>query len=216
MKKGIITFMAMILCVSLLAGCSKSVPVEDSVDALYNVFLLGDYEKAIEFGMLTSEEVEELNDKMVNTTKNTFKSMLKSSGLSVVSDEKLDDLSKEYMNIFKKLSYEISTESSDKETSKVKFKTTYVKLEDALLKAAEDTMKEVQNRKISDNKKISELLIDNLIKEMKSLEVSTDKKEITLDFELKKFESAGKTKKLWVPKNAFEFGSKIGQISTGQ
>jgi uncharacterized protein YegJ (DUF2314 family) len=82
-------------------------------------------------------------------------------------------------------------------------------------KAANDTLSDVQSNQVSDKAKISEVYINKLIENFKSLTPSSDVKANTFEFEKVNMNLGEKTEEVWIPKDSISFGATLGNMSIG-
>ncbi|MGL4107281.1 hypothetical protein [Clostridium sp. LP20] len=217
-NRTLVLGLVMILTTSLFfVGCiGESKQADKVAEAIYDLFILEDSTKIEGIGF-SKEEVEKSN-----MTKAIYmeesKKELEGEKL-IVTDEELETLYVVLKERLKKLTVTTEIISEDKETTVVKVKTTFLYLKDAAIEAGEYTLKEAQNvEAISESdyyNKISNIYISKYIDNIKILEPSVAVKEKTFEFEKQYVKNEDNTIKLWVPKDAKEFGEVTMQMCLG-
>jgi len=152
-KPSILCIVMLLSLSSIFLGCSKkTIPIEQTTKAFYDLVILQDSTEFEKLGA-TNEEITSFAETQKKSMNEAIKEGFEQAGLSI-TDEQLDEIYKAQIEALRKLKPTIEVVSSDKEVSKVKISTTYVNIVDASNKASDDTISEVQSKQISDMEKI--------------------------------------------------------------
>jgi hypothetical protein len=163
---------------------------------------------------MSDNDLTAISESQSKLIKESTKSNFVIGGLPI-TDEQLEEIYQSQMEALRKLTANIEVVSSDKETSQVKISTTYIDMIGADTKAANDALSVVQSNQISDKAKISEIYINKLIENFKSLTPSSDVKANTFEFEKVNMNLGKKTEEVWIPKDSISFGATLGNMSIG-
>ncbi|MBU3107936.1 DUF5105 domain-containing protein [Clostridium gasigenes] len=210
LKKNLIILMIIFMFPTLLVGCKTKVTPAESAKIWFDFGVKGDKSGLSTIGA-TEAQVSALKDLQESTYKKELKSGFEISGLKI-EDAQVDQIFKAYMEALNKVSVTTEVVSEKGESSEVKISSTYINLVALSEKAGTDAVNEFKNSTITNQEeltnKISEVFINNLIKEFKNAVPSDSPKELTSTFVIKE--------KIWVPENEVEFGESAAKLATGQ
>lgn len=213
--KSSILCIVMLLSLSLIfLGCSKkTIPIEQTTKAFYDLVILQDSTEFKKLGA-SDEEIASIAEMQKKSMNEATKDGFVQAGLPI-TDEQLDEIYKVQIEALRKLKPTIEVVSSDKEISQVKISTTYVNMVEASTKAGEDTVSEVQSKQISDMNKVSEIFIKKIIENINALTPSTDVKSNTFELEKVLMKFGNKTEEVWAPKDSTSFGNDLANMCIG-
>jgi hypothetical protein len=213
-KPSILCIVMLLSLSSIFLGCSKkTIPIEQTTKAFYDLVILQDSTEFEKLGA-TNEEITSFAETQKKSMNEAIKEGFEQAGLSI-TDEQLDEIYKAQIEALRKLKPTIEVVSSDKEVSQVKISTTYVNIVEASNKASDDTISEVQSKQISDMEKISEIFIKKIIEYISALTPSTDVKSNTFEFEKVIMDFGNKTEEVWAPKDSTSFGDDLVDMCIG-
>ncbi len=211
MKKYLSSLLIVCMTVLTLTGCGKpALMPEESILALYNLYILEDSEGALALGMSESDVTSILTsfDKALTES---LKNNITSAGL-VMEDAEVAEIVAARKAALKKMNATCELVSSTEETAVVVLKTTYFDESALDQKAANDALLASQE---SDAASEEELLLaatkayaKNLIDGYLSVTPSADYREITIDCTFKN--------NVWLPANMSSFGKDLGIAISGQ
>ncbi len=210
LKKNLIILMIIFMFPTLLVGCKTKVTSAESAKIWFDTVIKGVTSDLSSIGA-TEDEVSTLKDLQESTYKKELKNGFEISGLKI-EDAQVDQIFKAYMEALNKVSVTTEVVSEKGESSEVKISSTYINLVALSEKAGTDAVNEFKNSTITNQEeltnKMSEVFINNLIKEFKNAVPSDSPKELTSTFVIKE--------KMWVPENEVEFGEAVAKLATGQ
>ena len=212
--KKIISFFLLIMCICFTSlGCSayKDVSAEESVLALYKLYIQCDGEDANKFLGLTDEEVETLLDDLKSDFVSTMKLNFLGAGLTL-TDEEAEELFNIQVNALKKLSPTISVESESEEEITIKLSTSCINLNEIYTTAATDIIAEAEN---ASKDELSKLLLENLTELLTSAEPSAETSEETFILEKQQVMINNKATTVWFPGDVIDFSSKLSSMCYG-
>lgn len=125
LEKSSILCMAMLFSLSLIfLGCSKkTIPIEQTAKAFYDLVILQDNAEFEKLGM-SDNDLTAISESQSKLIKESTKSNFVIGGLPI-TDEQLEEIYQSQMEALRKLTANIEVISSDKELSQVKISTTY-------------------------------------------------------------------------------------------
>ncbi|NKF06640.1 DUF5105 domain-containing protein [Clostridium gasigenes] len=210
LKKNLIILMIIFMFPTLLVGCKTKVTSAESAKIWFDTVIKGVTSDLSSIGA-TEDEVSTLKDLQESTYKKELKNGFEISGLKI-EDAQVDQIFKAYMDALNKVSVTTEVVSEKGESSEVKISSTYINSVALSEKAGTDAVNEFKNSTITNQEeltnKMSEVFINNLIKEFKNAVPSDSPKELTSTFIIKD--------KIWVPENEVEFGEAVAKLATGQ
>ncbi|WP_346847090.1 MULTISPECIES: hypothetical protein [unclassified Clostridium] len=213
-KPSILCIVMLLSLSSIFLGCSKkTIPIEQTAKAFYDLVILQDSAEFEKLGV-TNDEITSMAEIQKKSMNEVTKAGFVQAGLPI-TDEQLDQIYNVQIEALRKLKPTIEVVSSDKEISQVKISTTYVNMVEASTKAGDDTISEVQSKQISDMTKVSEIFIKKIIENINALTPSTDVKSTTFEFEKVKMNFGKKTEEVWVPKDSISFGNDLANMCIG-
>ena len=219
MKKLISLVLLIVSFSILILGCSqkKEISAEQTAQALYNLYILGDGEESEKIG-LTDDEINFILDQQkVNEITNISTNFM-NAGLPI-SDKELENLYKLQKDSLKKLTVDISIEEISEERITLKLSTNYIDILELDNKAAleaiamaEDLTTDVSELSKSD---LSKLYIEKLNENLKSVEPSSQMLEATFTFTKEKFLIDNKAVDVWFPDEPEIFAQTLVNMAVG-
>lgn len=203
----------MLICITLLTltGCfSPKLSAEESVLALYDLYILGDSSGVIELGM-TEEDVAAALDTYDQSLADTLSTNMASAGLTVEASS-IDEIVAARKEALKAMTVSCELVSSDGNSAVVLLKTTY--FDEAALdeKAANDAVAAMEESNLTDYDELlaigSETYVQNLIDGYLAVTPSEEIKEITVNCTL--------SDRVWLPEDMSAFGKELGLVISGQ
>lgn len=208
--------MAILMCMSFMGCGTETVKGDKVANAFYNMFVKQDLSEIKEIG-ITDED----GQKAIETYKDEIKSQTKlnfTKSSLTISDEDLNRIVNAELDLFKKLSAEITIESEDKDSCTVKVSTTYADINTLDENAANEAANEVLAMNLKSQKEINQKLvstyIDKLVSAFENAESSTEKNEKTFTFKKEKLDCNGTVKNVYTPEDYSSFGEALGNMIT--
>ena len=201
-----------ILCLlPILSGCGRTKPTAaDSVQAIYDMYILRETSGAAKLGM-TVEDIANALNAYDNALSEAIRSNFSDSGLEI-SEETMDEICQARRDALARMHAECTLTSEEGQTALVTLSTTYFD-EDTLDKdAAYSAREEADAAGFTDYDEylnfIMEAYTRNLIEGYKSVTPSED----TLDIEV----TCIIVNNTWLPEDMTSFGSHLGAAVSGQ
>lgn len=202
--------LTMLLLSCVVTGCGNSITAKECAQIFWDMGV--EYDTSNVSKLNRKEEDEKVNiEKVKETEKDTLKNAYTAQGLTV-TDEQMAEFYNATLELFKKATVTIEEVSNDGKKAEIKYKTTYVDITKIATKASTEAVESVKTLGLTNQKEIkdkySELVMKNLVNEVKNATFSEDTKERTYTFT--------KQDKIWVPDNQETFGKKLGELVSGQ
>ena len=215
--------LAMVMLFSLtLTGCKKEAPVaaDKVAEAIFEMILKDDPSKAVElFGYADESEARAdmgLDGSVYEELAGEMTKQFSDAGVNI-TEEEMQDFIDAFMKMFSEVQFTAKVkESDDKAGTAVVTCTVNTFDPEALTQAMTEAMNEVDpNLLVEDmDAAFGQILsvMAGVIGEIKPTDKTAD---FDVDFELTDMDISGKTKKVWVPKDAAEFGNLISTTAMG-
>jgi len=212
MKKFPALFLSIGILITSISGCGFDEPElapDESVEAIYNLFVTGDDSGTIKLG-ISKEEITESLKNYDESVKNTLRENFVLDGLTV-DDTVIDQIYEARQNALKKMSADFKIVTEDDSNAEVLVSTTYFNETFLYESAIGHTLEKVENNDLSEELEYSTAFGDYyselLIEAYNSVTPSDDKKEITV--------FCTKQNGIWFPSDMSEFGDALGRIVSG-
>ncbi len=210
------------LCSLALTGCKKEAPVaaDKVAEAIFEMILKDDPSKAVElFGYADESEARAdmgLDGSVYEELAGEMTKQFSDAGVNI-TEEEMQDFIDAFMKMFSEVQFTAKVkESDDKAGTAVVTCTVNTFDPEALTQAMTEAMNEVDpNLLVEDmDAAFGQILsvMAGVIGEIKPTDKTAD---FDVDFELADMDISGKTKKVWVPKDAAEFGNLISTTAMG-
>jgi hypothetical protein len=218
LKKFITMLSATILTTGLvLTGCGeKTAPPEETAQAFYDLYVLGDSSKLEKMGVDKAEyetTIEEEKAGFKAATSTVFSNF-------TLSEDQLNKIVDAEMDALKKLTVKIETTSTEESKATVKMASTNVDISSAFTKALDEARTEVMGMNLTTQEeadtKLVEVSVNKIVDNLGKLEPSTDTKEESFTFIKEQLTVNGKSKDFWIPEDMTQFGTDLGSIITVQ
>ena len=202
MKKKVIALAMAVLMLGTLAltGCKKEAPVaaDQVAVALFNMILKDDASSVVElFGY--ADEAEARKDMGMN-----------------VSNEDAQAFIDAFLTMFKGVDMTAKVKSSDEKAGTAVVTCTISTFDsNALNEAMMKAMSDPSVMSIEDEDAAVSAMLKAISSAIAGLTPSGESADFDVDFELADMDVNGKTKKVWVPKDAEEFGNLISTTAIG-
>ncbi len=223
MKKKVIALaMAVLMLGTLaLAGCKKEAPVaaDQVAVALFNMILKDDASSVVElFGYADEAEARKdmgieggFYETMADEVVNQFTAM----GMNV-SNEDAQAFIDAFLTMFKGVDMTAKVKSSDEKAGTAVVTCTISTFDsNALNEAMMKAMSDPSVMSIEDEDAAVSAMLKAISSAIAGLTPSGESADFDVDFELADMDVNGKTKKVWVPKDAEEFGNLISTTAIG-
>lgn len=223
MKKKVIALaMAVLMLGTLaLAGCKKEAPVaaDQVAMALFNMILKDDASSVVElFGYADEAEARKdmgieggFYETMADEVVNQFTAM----GMNV-SNEDAQAFIDAFLTMFKGVDMTAKVKSSDEKAGTAVVTCTISTFDsNALNEAMMKAMSDPSVMSIEDEDAAVSAMLKAISSAIAGLTPSGESADFDVDFELADMDVNGKTKKVWVPKDAEEFGNLISTTAIG-
>ena len=223
MKKKVIALaMAVLMLGTLaLAGCKKEAPVaaDQVAMALFNMILKDDASSVVElFGYADEAEARKdmgieggFYETMADEVVNQFTAM----GMNV-SNEDAQAFIDAFLTMFKGVDMTAKVKSSDEKAGTAVVTCTISTFDsNALNEAMMKAMSDPSVMSIEDEDAAVSAMLKAISSAIAGLTPSGESAAFDVDFELADMDVNGKTKKVWVPKDAEEFGNLISTTAIG-
>ena len=210
------------LCSLALTGCKKEAPVaaDKVAEAIFEMILKDDPSKAVElFGYADESEARAdmgLDGSVYEELAGEMTKQFSDAGVNI-TEEEMQDFIDAFMKMFSEVQFTAKVkESDDKAGTAVVTCTVNTFDPEALTQAMTEAMNEVDpNLLVEDmDAAFGQILsvMAGVIGEIKPTDKTAD---FDVDFELTDMDISGKTKKVWVPKDAEQFGNQISTTAMG-
>ena len=210
------------LCSLALTGCKKEAPVaaDKVAEAIFEMILKDDPSKAVElFGYADESEARAdmgLDGSVYEELAGEMTKQFSDAGVNI-TEEEMQDFIDAFMKMFSEVQFTAKVkESDDKAGTAVVTCTVNTFDPEALTQAMTEAMNEVDpNLLVEDmDAAFGQILsvMAGVIGEIKPTDKTAD---FDVDFELTDMDISGKSKKVWVPKDAAEFGNLISTTAMG-
>ena len=211
MKKYLSSLLIIVISLLTLTNCSKpSLSPEQSIMALYDLYILENSAGAIELGM-SEEEVTNALTSYSQALTNSLTANIASAGL-VMDESLITEIVTARKTALKKMTATCELVSSDEETAVVLLKTTYFNEKELDETAANNALLTSQKSDAYLQEELLSIATDayakNLIDGYLAVTPSTDFKEIRIDCTLKN--------NVWLPDDMAAFGKNLGITISGQ
>lgn len=211
MKKIYTLLLAICLILPLVSGCGREKPTAaDSVEAIYNLYILRDESGVSALG-LSEKEITMALEAYDNALKESIRTNFSDSGLEM-NDETVEEICQARINALAKMNAEFKVTSEKNATAEVTLTTTYfdeVALDTDAAYAARDTADAAD---FTDYNEYLSFLMENytqnLIDSYGAVTPSEDTREITVECTI--------IDNTWLPKDMASFGSQLIQAVSGQ
>ena len=223
MKKKVIALaMAVLMLGTLaLAGCKKEAPVaaDQVAVALFNMILKDDASSVVElFGYADEAEARKdmgieggFYETMADEVVNQFTAM----GMNV-SNEDAQAFIDAFLTMFKGVDMTAKVKSSDEKAGTAVVTCTISTFDsNALNEVMMKAMSDPSVMSIEDEDAAVSAMLKAISSAIAGLTPSGESADFDVDFELADMDVNGKTKKVWVPKDAEEFGNLISTTAIG-
>ena len=223
MKKKVIALaMAVLMLGTLaLAGCKKEAPVaaDQVAVALFNMILKDDASSVVElFGYADEAEARKdmgieggFYETMADEVVNQFTAM----GMNV-SNEDAQAFIDAFLTMFKGVDMNAKVKSSDEKAGTAVVTCTISTFDsNALNEAMMKAMSDPSVMSIEDEDAAVSAMLKAISSAIAGLTPSGESADFDVDFELADMDVNGKTKKVWVPTDAEEFGNLISTTAIG-
>jgi len=204
-----LVLITMLLLSCVVTGCGKSITPKECAQVYWEIAMY-DSSNATKLNMKADEAKAEC-DKMIKSDKKKIKDSYTAQKLTV-TDEQIDALFNAIVEASKKANITIDEVSNDGKKAEVKYKTTYIDMNQIVTKAQKDAQASAQASGITNQKelmaKYSELFMANYVDGIKNATFSKDTKEKTFTFT--------KTDKVWIADKKDTMGQELGGLFLGQ
>ena len=210
------------LCSLALTGCKKEAPVaaDKVAEAIFEMILKDDPSKAVElFGYADESEARAdmgLDGSVYEELAGEMTKQFSDAGVNI-TEEEMQDFIDAFMKMFSVVQFTAKVKDSDDKAGTAVVTCTVNTFDpEALTQAMTEAMNEVDpNLLVEDmDAAFGQILsvMAGVIGEIKPTDKTAD---FDVDFELTDMDISGKTKKVWVPKDAAEFGNLISTTAMG-
>lgn len=211
MKKCLSALLFICITVLTMTGCSSpKLTPEESVLALYDLYILEESSGVMELGM-TEEDVTSVLDSYNQALTDSFHANITSAGLTM-EDSVIADIVEARKEALKSMTASCELVSSDETTAVVVLKTSYFSEAALDEKAANDAIAVMQESGSTDEEELlaiaTEAYAQNLIDGYLAVTPSEEIKEITVDCVL--------SDNIWLPADMASFGEELGLVISGQ
>ncbi|WP_297427230.1 hypothetical protein [Clostridium sp.] len=200
---------AMLILSCVVTGCGKSITPKECAQVWWEM-AYNDISNASKLN-IKDEEAKAILEKSTQQNISKLKTEYAAQGLTI-TDDQATEIYNAVNDLGKKANVTIEEVSNDGKTAQVKYKSNYVDMVAIGKKASNDAAESVKTLGITDKKelmnKYSEVLLKNLVNELKNATFSTDTKELTYTFT--------NQNKVWVPENQEDLSTKLGMLISGQ
>lgn len=224
MKKKVVSLgLALIMLASLgLTGCQKKeapIAADKVAEVIFDMMLKNDASSAVElFGYASEEEAREdmgLEGDIYEGMADEIVSGFKAQGIPVSSEDAQAFLDA-FISMFKSVEMTAKVkESNEKEGTAVVTCTISTFDSNALNEAMMKAMSDPSVMSIEDEDAAVSAMLKAISSAIAGLTPSGESADFDVDFELADMDVNGKTKKVWVPKDAEEFGNLISTTAIG-
>ena len=211
MKKYLSSLLIICMTMLIFTGCGKpSLTPEESVKALYDLYILENSEGVLSLGM-TKEDVTNVLTSYNQALSDSLTANITSAGL-IMTDAQITEIVSARKTALKSMTATCEVISSDEESAVVLLKTTYFNEKKLDKKAANDALAASQEADSTDEAEILAIATNayaqNLIDGYLSVTPSSDYKEIVVNCSFKD--------KVWLPDDMSAFGRDLGIAISGQ
>ncbi|ADF98159.1 putative lipoprotein [Clostridium botulinum F str. 230613] len=189
-KKSLILSLVLLFIPIMVIGCSSKpkVGADETGKILFDFYIKGDQESLSKI-KISKDQIEEISKMQKDKTISTIKTNLATAGLKV-NDEQIKQIYAARVSALKKLSAKAEVVSQDDKSAQVKLKATHIDEVALDEKAATDAVEEVKKMNLTDRQealnKATDIYIKNLIKSYENVKPSSDMKEQTFKFIIKR------------------------------
>ena len=211
MKKYLLNLLIICMTLFTLTGCSKpSLTPDESVKALYDLYILENSEGVLSLGM-TKEDVTNVLTSYNQALTDSLTANITSAGLTM-DDATIAEIVNARKSALKNMTATCELISSDEESAVVLLKTTYFNEKKLDKKAANKALDASQNTDSTDEAEMLAIATNayaqNLIDGYLSVTPSSDYKEIIVNCSFKD--------NVWLPDDMSAFGRDLGIAISGQ
>ena len=211
MKKIYTVLLFLALMASFLPGCAKKKPTAaDSVEAIYNLYILRDSSLASKLGMSEKERNDALaayDEALVKVIRSNYSQ----SGLEI-DEETISIICQARKEAFSRMEADFEVTSEEEDTSVVTLTTTYFNEVELDTKAFYDAKDAADAAALADFDEYVNYIMDtytqNLIREYENVLPSEDTKSISVTCVI--------LDNVWIPKDIGSFYENLGLAITGQ
>ena len=211
MKKYLSSLLKICMAILSLTGCGKpSLTPEESVMALYDLYILENSEGVLSLGM-TKEDVTNVLNSYNQALTDSLTANITSAGLTM-DDAMIAEIVSARKTALKNMTATCELVSSDEESAVVLLKTTYFNEKKLDKKAANNALDASQEADSTDEAELLAIATNayakNLIDGYLSVTPSSDYKEIIVNCTFKD--------NVWLPDDMSAFGKDLGIAISGQ
>ena len=211
MKKYLSSLLKICMAILSLTGCGKpSLTPEESVMALYDLYILENSEGVLSLGM-TKEDVTNVLNSYNQALTDSLTANITSAGLTM-DDATIAEIVSARKTALKNMTATCELVSSDEESAVVLLKTTYFNEKKLDKKAANNALDASQEADSTDEAELLAIATNayakNLIDGYLSVTPSSDYKEIIVNCTFKD--------NVWLPDDMSAFGKDLGIAISGQ
>lgn len=211
MKKIYTALLLIVLTTFFFAGCNSEKPTAaDSVEAIYDLYILGDTSAAATLGMSEEEAADALTT-YDETLKENIRSNYSASGLEI-DDETIHSICEARKGAFSRMKADFTVTSEEGSTAVVTINTTY--FDEILLdtNAFYEAKEEANNLDFADDLEYQNYTMDayteNLIEAYRNITPSSDTKTIAVTCTI--------INNAWLPEDIGAFYEELALTITGQ
>lgn len=211
------------LCSLTLTGCKKEAPAPADQVALsiYDMIMKDDASSLVElFGYADEAEARRdmgLEGSIYDGMAEEMVSQISEMGITV-SNEEMQAFINAYVSMFKEVEFTAKVKEADEKAGTAVVTCTISTFDpEAMTQAITDAMTNIDPSVLEGNDpdKIFSAMLSAMAEAISDLQPTGETADFDVDFELQKTEINGKTKEVWAPKDASEFGGLITSTAMG-
>lgn len=211
MKKRFPLFLCLCLATGILTGCGHAKPTAaDSVQAIYDLYILGDTEGISRLG-LTDENIAAAQSAYDEALQASIRNNFSASGLEI-DEESLDAICQARKDALASMTAQVTVVSETRDQAQVLLSTTYFDEQTLDADAAYAARDEADQAQLLDHCRYMEYVMkcytENLIQGYQEVVPSEDTVSITIDCRI--------INNVWLPEDMSSFGNDLALAISGQ